>query len=99
MFGTNCYTIPGGGHVNPLPYSCLGNPHGQRSLAGNSLWDCKQLDTTEWLSTAHSACYTVTAFNCVLETKLIYCSFKIQIELCSALFAYLAILVLNHDGG
>ena len=25
--------IPGGGHGNPLQYSCLENPHGQRSLA------------------------------------------------------------------
>ena len=25
---------PGGGHSNPLQYSCLENPHGQRSLAG-----------------------------------------------------------------
>ena len=26
----------GGGHGNPLQYSCLENPHGQRSLAGYS---------------------------------------------------------------
>ena len=25
---------PGGGHGNPLQYSCLENPHGQKSLAG-----------------------------------------------------------------
>ena len=25
---------PGGGHGNPLEYSCLENPHGQRSLVG-----------------------------------------------------------------
>ena len=25
---------PGGGHKNPLQYSCLENPHGQRSLEG-----------------------------------------------------------------
>ena len=29
---------PGGGHGNPLQYSCLENPHGQRSLAGYSPW-------------------------------------------------------------
>ena len=29
---------PGGGHGNPLRYSCLENPHGQRSLAGYNLW-------------------------------------------------------------
>ena len=28
---------PGEGHSNPLRYSCLENPHGQRSLAGYSL--------------------------------------------------------------
>ena len=27
---------PGGGHGNPLQYSSLENPHGQRSLAGYS---------------------------------------------------------------
>ena len=38
---------PGGGHGNPLQYSCLGNPYGQRSLAGYSSWGCKELDMTE----------------------------------------------------
>ena len=28
--------FPGGGHGNPLRYSCLENPHGQRSLVGYS---------------------------------------------------------------
>ena len=28
----------GGGHGNPLQYSCLENPHGQRSLVGYSQW-------------------------------------------------------------
>ena len=27
----------GEGHGNPLQYSCLGNPHGQRGLEGDSL--------------------------------------------------------------
>ena len=44
---------PGGGHGNPLQYSCLENPHGQRSLMGCSQWGCKESDTTEQLSTAH----------------------------------------------
>ena len=39
----------GEGHGNPLQYSCLENPHGQRSLAGYSPWGCKESDTTEWL--------------------------------------------------
>ena len=33
--------IPGGGHGNPLQYSRLKNPHGQRSLEGYSPWACK----------------------------------------------------------
>ena len=37
----------GGGNGNPLQYSCLENPHGQRSLAGYSPWDCKEWDTAE----------------------------------------------------
>ena len=37
----------GGGHGNPLQYSCLKNPHGQRSRAGNSPWGHKESDTTE----------------------------------------------------
>ena len=43
---------PGEEHGNPLQYSCLENPHGQRSLAGCSPWGHKESDTTEWLSTA-----------------------------------------------
>ena len=47
---------PGGGHGNPLQYSCLDSPHGQRSLAGYSPWGHKQSDTSEQLSTAqHSS--------------------------------------------
>ena len=42
---------PGGGHGKPLQYSCLENPHGQRSLAGYSPWGHKESDTTERLST------------------------------------------------
>ena len=38
---------PGGGHGNPLQYSCLENPQGQRSLAGYSPWGPKESDTTE----------------------------------------------------
>ena len=42
---------PGGGHGNPLQYSCLENPHEQRSPVGYSPWGLKELDKTEWLST------------------------------------------------
>jgi len=38
---------PGEGHGNPIQYSCLENPCGQRCLAGNSPWGRKESDTTE----------------------------------------------------
>ena len=37
----------GGGHGNSLQYSCLENPHGQRSLAGYSPRGLKELDMTK----------------------------------------------------
>ena len=45
-------SIPGsercpGGHGNPLQYSCLENPHGQRRLAGYSPEGHKESDTTD----------------------------------------------------
>ena len=43
---------PGGGNGNPLQYSCLENPYGQRSLAGYSPLGCK--DTTE-----HEICFSI----------------------------------------
>ena len=41
---------PGEGHGNPLQYSCLKNPPGQRNLVGYSPWGHNELDTTELLS-------------------------------------------------
>ena len=43
---------PGRGCGNPLQFSRLENPHGQRSLAIYSPWDHKESDTTEHLRTA-----------------------------------------------
>ena len=43
---------PRGGHGNTLEYSCLENPHGQRSLMGYSPWSHIVLNRTEQLSTA-----------------------------------------------
>ena len=44
---------PGGGRGNPLQYSCLENPHGQRTLVDYHPWGRKESDRTERLSTAH----------------------------------------------
>ena len=38
---------PGEGNGNPLQYSCMENPHGQRSLVGYSPWGRKESDMTE----------------------------------------------------
>ena len=43
----------GGGHGDPLQYSCLENLCGQQSLVGYSPWGRKESDTTERLSTQH----------------------------------------------
>ena len=43
---------PGGGHGNPLQYSCPENPHAQRSLAGYSPWGRKESDMAK-----HSTVY------------------------------------------
>ena len=51
-------SIPGSGRSlgegigYPLQYSCLENPHRQKSLAGCSPWGRKESDMTEWLSIA-----------------------------------------------
>ena len=45
---------PRGGQGNLLQYFCLENPHGQRSLAGDSPWGRKESDTTEATWHAHT---------------------------------------------
>ena len=42
---------PGGGHGNPLQYSCLEKLHGQRNLVGYSPWGCKGLDMNDEVRT------------------------------------------------
>ena len=58
----------GGGHGNPLQYSCLENPHGQRSLAGCSPRGHKELDTAERLST-HGLIRVGTAVIPILQVR------------------------------
>ena len=45
---------PDGGHGSPLQYSCLENPHGQKSLVGYSPWGHKEADTEKQLITAQA---------------------------------------------
>ena len=62
---------PGEGHGNPLQYSCLENPYGQRSLAGYSPWGHKELDMTERLSTDREIKYKNK--RCVYSISLVIC--------------------------
>ena len=41
-------------HGNPLQYSCLENPRGERSLMGYSPWGRKESVVTQCLSTAQN---------------------------------------------
>ena len=66
----------GGGHGNPLQYSCLENPHGQRSLAGYTAYQVAESDTTERLDTQHTRSFKYLAkikhFCCLKPLKLCY---------------------------
>ena len=44
---------PGGGNGTPLQFSCLENPHGQRSLTGYSPWGHTESDTSKRLTFSH----------------------------------------------
>ena len=50
---------PGEGNGNPLRYSCLESPHGQRSLESYSPWGGKEWDMTDRLHT-HTHTHTHT---------------------------------------
>jgi len=64
-----------GEHGNLLQYSCLENPHGQRSPKGYSLWGHKELDTTERLSIAQEVITTRAYVKLILVVDLyILCS-------------------------
>ena len=45
---------PGGGQWNPLQYSCLGDPHGQRSLVGYSTYVANRWAWLKGLSNTHT---------------------------------------------
>ena len=82
---------PGGGLGNPLQYSCLENPHGQRSLVVYSPWGRKESDTTERLSTQlkSNRIYRDPPFYWLLQTLSPYvdiellCSWQSAFTCCS----------------
>ena len=50
-----------------LQHSCLENPHGRKSLAACSPWDCKESEMTEQLNT-HTHTHTTTCISSVITT-------------------------------
>ena len=67
---------PGGGHGNPLQYSCLENPMDRGALTDYNPWPCKEADMTEGLSrhddvllmvdTSREQCYTRFLFSVLI---------------------------------
>ena len=69
----------GHGHGHPLQYSCLENPHEQRSLVGYSPWGLKESNTTERLSTALLTCwcFEFSSSSNLLQSACYYLLFRI----------------------
>ena len=67
---------PGGGHANPLQYSCLGKSKRQRSLACCSRWGHKESDMTEKLSHTHT--HKADWWKIILQDQDISAEFQIQ---------------------
>ena len=62
---------------NPLQYSCLDNPRGQRSLVGYSPWDHIESDMT----TKHSAARTILFRTIVIGVMTIVIGERDQVQL------------------
>ena len=60
---------PGGGHGNPLQYSWLENPRGQRSLVGSSPWGRKESGTAELAESTALAVHG--SFSCSLALSVV----------------------------
>ena len=65
-----------GGHGNPLQYSCLENPHGQRSLAGYS-----SRSLAGYISRSHKESYLTEE----LDTQHIVCTYRLNKKICHKL--------------
>ena len=70
---------PGEGNGYPLQYSCLENPHGQRSLMSHSPWGHKGSDMTERLSTCTSLRLSVCLSVVIFEIQA-YCACGINLH-------------------
>ena len=75
----------GGGHGNPLEFSCPENSHGWRSLAGYNSWGCKELDMTERLST-HTYTYIPYPFENLIQIDFL--PEKVHTQIMYKIFLY-----------
>ena len=62
---------PGEGHGNPLQYSCLEHPRGQRSLVGYRPWGRKELGMTEQLRTHRGKISASAAYS--ISVRIYFC--------------------------
>ena len=70
---------PGGGHGNPLKYSCLENAHGQKESGSYSPWGHRELDTTEATEHTHGYLRKYDTLQSSLYFKESYDNFQILI--------------------
>ena len=83
---------PGGGHSSPLWYSCLQNPHGQRSLADYSAWGHKESDATERPRTNGKSSYHLSPYRVTITLlTILYAVYYILMIYSTAESLYLLI--------
>ena len=82
---------PRGGHGNPLQYSCLENPHGQRSLVGYSRWGRKESDKTERLS---AFLYVIQMKSYRIQRDVSFCVWSLQLII--TLISFIHVVKCNH---
>ena len=68
----------GAGDGNALQYSCLENPHGQRSLAGYGPRGRRESDTTERLSIAQHSHSVHVRYYCSVFLSLLFILYCIK---------------------
>ena len=70
---------PGGGHGNPLQYSCLENHYGKRKLVGCSGRDHKKSDMTEQLRTNRRYILIYRCVSCMYELPCFFHDFSFHV--------------------
>ena len=79
----------------PTPVFLPGESHGQRSLAGYSLWGCRELDTNERQTLTHIHNYLSCSNKCLINIFLIIFKVKFNSKaiLCKSVCSFLSFCV------